>query len=464
MSATIETLAILGGPRAVPEGTLKPSPPSSALDEELVLQSLRSGSHAWGQQCESLQKEWAAWNGNRHCIALNSGTAALHMCLAACGLAAGDEVITPAYSWTSSATCILHHNGIPVFVDIDPVTMNIDPGRIEEAVSERTKAILAVHLHGIPADLDPILEVARRHKLFLIEDACQAHGSVYRGRKVGNIGHCAAFSLNQNKMLSAGEGGLFVTNDAETAQRGRALVLFGDFRTPLEDADYHAYGLGWMYRYNELCAAYARAQLTRLHQYIAHARALFAILRKGLAHLPGLILPVEPEGTMENAYNFVCHVEPKAVGYHGPVNFFREAMVSALGAEGVPAGVWQRRILPEMAAIAARNAYGRGSPWREHRSRVSYDPRQFPNALQHSDSYFIIGGLRVPNTEEAAHLIVKAVRKVFENTGKLNIDELARRADKSLYERGWQRHPAEPKPESKPEDGRAAPAPAAAPT
>lgn len=446
MATTDIQLAILGGPRAVPEGTLKPSPPTGPLDEELVLQSLRSGSHAWGEQCETLQKEWATWNGNNHCIALNSGTAALHMCLAACSLSAGDEVITPAYSWTSSATCILHHNCIPVFVDIDPITMNIDPGKIEAAITERTRAIIAVHLHGIPADLDRILEIAKRRDLFVIEDGCQAHGSVYKGRKVGTIGHCAGFSLNQNKMLSAGEGGLFVTNDAEMAKRGRSLVLFGDFRTPLEDPDYHSYGLGWMYRCNELCAAYARAQLTRLHQYIAHARTLFAILRKGLANVPGLVLPVEPEGTMENAYNFVCHVEPKAVGYSGPINFFREAIVSALGAEGVPAGVWQRRILPEMAAIAARNAYGRGSPWREWNSKVSYDPRQFPAALHHSDSYFIIGGLRVPNTEQAAQLIVQGVKKVFENVQSLNIDELARRADKSLYERGWQRHPAESKP------------------
>jgi dTDP-4-amino-4,6-dideoxygalactose transaminase len=435
-------LAILGGERTIPPGTILPGPPTTARDEELVLNSLRSPSHAWGENCEALQREWAAWNGNAHCIATNSGTSALHMALAACGVSAGDEVLTPAYSWTASATCILHHNAIPVFVDVDPVWSNLDPAKVEAAITPRTRAILAVHLHGVPVDLDPIMDVARRYGLPVIEDGCQAHGALYKGRKVGTIGRCAAFSLNQNKMLSSGEGGLFVTDDPEVADAGRTLVLFGDFRTPPDDPEYHTYGLGYMYRYNELCAAYARAQLERLDEYIAHARRLFAVLRDELDGLPGLVLPREPEFATENAYNFVCHVDPKAVGYGGPVNYLREAVVSALQREGAPVMVWQRRILPEMAAIAAKNFYGNGSPWREHGSAVSYDPAQFPAALYHSASYFIIGDLRMPNTEETARLIAAAVRKVFENLGDLDIDALAKDADVSIYERGWKRHEA----------------------
>ncbi len=432
-------LAIHGGAKSIPGGVL-PSPPTTALDEEMVLKSLRSGAHAWGDNCEALQREWASWNGNTHCVALSSGTAALHMALVACGMKAGDEILTPAYSWTSSATCILHGNGIPVFVDTDPIYANIDPHKIEAAITPRTRGIIVVHLHGVPAPLDEILTIARRHNLFVIEDACQAHGALYRGRKVGTLGDASAFSLNQNKMLSAGEGGLFVCDDAAKVERGRSLVLFGDFREPLGDSE--AYGMGWMYRYNELCAAYARAQLTQLDDGIAHAHRLFAILRAGLAKMPGLLLPMEPEWGTENGYNFVCHVDPTEIGYHGPVNFFREAVVSALGAEGVPASVWQRRILPEMAAIAGRNAYGNGSPWREHNSTVSYDATQFPSALYHSASYFIIGGLRRPNTEELALQIVAAVRKVWDNLSSLDIDEIARHADVSIYERGWKKHQA----------------------
>jgi perosamine synthetase len=430
-------LAINGGSPAVPKEALHSSPPVTALDEEMVLSSLRNWNHTWGEHCEALQEEWAEWNGNKHCLALTSGTAALHAAVIGCGLGAGDEIITPAYSWTSSVSCVLHHNCIPVFVDVEPVSHNIDASKIEAAITPRTKAIIAVYLHGVPADMDKIMEIARRRNLKVIEDACQAHGALYKGRKVGTIGDCAAFSLNQNKMLSAGEGGLFVTDDEEVLERARSLVLFGDFRAPVDEPDYHFYGLGYMYRYNELCAAWARAQLTRLDESIAHARALFAVLRGRLAGIPGLILPIEPKDVTENGYNFVCHVDPKAVGYAGPVNVFREAIIVALAAEGVPASVWQRRILPEMAAVAAKNAFGKGSPWREHGSQVNYDPRQFPVALAHSDSYFIIGNLRLPNTVETAELIADGVRKVFENLESVDIDELARRANVSLYERGW---------------------------
>jgi dTDP-4-amino-4,6-dideoxygalactose transaminase len=436
-------LAINGGERVIPAASVQPSPPSTAYDEELVLNSLRSGKHAWGDNCNLLQSEWAQWNGNKNCIALTSGTAALHMALVACGVKAGDEVITPAYSWTASATCILHHKAIPVFVDIDPIYANIDPEKIEAAITPRTRAILVVHLHGVPAPMDEIMEIARLYNIYVIEDACQAHGALYKGRKVGTVGDVAAFSLNQNKMLSAGEGGLFVCDDDTMTERGRSLVLFGDFFTEQKNDDNRAHGLGWMYRYNELCAAYARAQLTQLDAGIAHARAQFAVLREGLNNLPGLVLPIEPEWATENGYNFVCHVNPAEVGYHGPVNFFREAIVRALQAEGVPVSVWQRRILPETTAIATKNAYGNGSPWREHGSTVDYAPSQFPAALYHSASYFIISGLRLPNSPQLAHSIVEAVRKVWDKLDSLNIDEIAAGADVSIYERGWQPHKTE---------------------
>ena len=431
-------LALLGGPATVPAGTFAASPPITPLDEEMVLRSLRSGVHTWGEHCEGLQREFAEWNGNRHCLVVSSGTSALHLCLAGVGVAAGDEVITPAYSWTSSASCILHHNAIPVFADIEPTWSNLDPAAIEAVITPRTKAILVVHLHGVPAQMEAIMAIAERHGLAVIEDCCQAHGATYGGRKVGTVGHVGAFSLNQNKMLSAGEGGLLVTDDDAILERARSLVLFGDFRAPEPDnGGYPGYGLAWQYRYNELCAAWARAQLTQLDDGIAHARHLFGILREGLADVPGLIIPYEPEFGRENAYNFVCHVDSSAVDYAGPPNWLREAVVQALSAEGVPAGMWQRRSLPEMTAIAARNAYGHGSPWRESGSTVTYRAADFPAALYHSATYFIFNGLRRPNTDDAAHAIVKATRKVFENLDELDIDAIAADADVSLYERGW---------------------------
>lgn len=436
-------LAINGGSKAVTTQILS-SPTTTDIDEELVLKSLRSGAHAWGENCEKLQTEWAAWNGNKNCMATTSGTAALHMALVACGMQAGDEILTPAYSWTSSATCILHGYGIPVFVDVDPAWANIDVEKIEAAITPCTKGIIVVHLHGVPVDMDAVMAIARRHDLFVVEDACQAHGATYKGQKVGTIGDAAAFSLNQNKMLSAGEGGLFVCDDDEKFKRGKSLVMFGDFRAPdtHNSTTHPGYGLGLMVRYNELCAAYARAQLTKLDDGIAFARGCFQILRDGLADLPGLILPEEPSWGEENGYNFVCHVAPEAVGYNGPVNYFREAIVAALSAEGAPIMVWQRRILPEFTAIATKNAYGNGAPWREFDSDVNYDPAQFPNALYHSASYFILNGMRRPNSEQLAHQIVAAVRKVWDNLDELDIDAIAKNADVSIYERGWKKHEA----------------------
>src|SRR5687767_8029174 len=188
MTTTTTRLAINGGPRSVPQDlTFEFWPRIDRDDEEAVLASLRQSSHAWGPNCVKLQEEFAAWNGNKFCAATNSGTAALHMGIAACDIGAGDEVITTTLSWTSSATCILHHNAIPVFVDVEWETMLMDPSKIEAAISPKTKAILPVHYWGVPCDMDAIMDIAKRKGLFVIEDACQAHGALYKGKKVGTF-------------------------------------------------------------------------------------------------------------------------------------------------------------------------------------------------------------------------------------------------------------------------------------
>lgn len=430
-------LAINGGEKLVPEGAVKPWPPITEEDERLVLESLRSHRHTWGPNCEALQKEFAAWNGNKFCWTTNSGTSALHMCVAASGAAAGDEIITPAYSWTSSVSCILHHGCVPVFADIDFATANLDPAKVEAAISERTRAILVVHLHGLPCRMETILDIARRHNLVVIEDCCQAHGALYRGVKVGKLGHCAAFSLNQNKMLTGGEGGLFATDDEEFHKRAQALVLFGDFREPVSQPGYHAYGLAYMYRNNELSAAFARAQLQRLDQYIADARAMAQAVTEELRGTRGLILPVESEECRSNWYNYLIRLDAAACGYAGEPEELREAVLKAVQAEGAPVGVWQRRILPEMGAIRARDAYGNGFPWSAGRAGVDYHPSLFPEALRHVNSYFILGCLRTPNTPDTARLVARAIRKVMENLPELDVAAVARTADRSLYERGW---------------------------
>lgn len=437
----VPQLAIHGGKKCIPDGTLKDWPPIDDIDRKLVMASLENPNHSFGPNCIKLQEEFAAWNGNKFAITTNSGTAALHMAVAAVGLGAGDHVLVTAYSWSSSATCALHHDAIPVFVDIDYDTMNVDPRKIEAAITPQTKAIIVVHLHGLAVDMDAVLAIARQHKLKVIEDACQAHGATFKGQKVGTFGDCAAFSLNQNKTLCGGEGGIFVTNDPELHQRALQVWSFGETRTPSESRDYHAYALGWMYRNSDLNAAFARAQLSKLDRYIEVQRANTAIMLSELKDLPGLgaVLPTEPQGFRHNWYNVNLRIIPEhfdlnpepfadAAAGNKTVAAFRERFVAALQAEGVRVGMWQRFILPAMTVFQAKNAYGHGAPWSyPWTGPVDYNVRNFPVAQAHTDRHICLAmPQRAPNGPEVARLVAAAVRKVFENAHELRAAAAAR--------------------------------------
>lgn len=421
--STNSQLAILGGTPTIPPDTLKSWPPITEVDEQYVLASLRGGSHAFGPNCVAFEKEFAAWNGNRYAITTNSGTAALHMCVAACGCSEGDEVIVTAYSWSSSATCILHHNCIPVFVDIDFDTINIAVDKIEAAITAKTKAILVVHLHGLAVDMEQVMAIADKHGLKVIEDACQSHGAQFKGKKVGTLGHCAAFSFNQNKNLCSGEGGMFVTDDEELLNKARMIWSFGETRTPVETRDYHAYALGWMYRNNDLTAAFGRAQLTRLDMYLEWQAVNGQILTEQLRGAPHLILPTVPEGHTPTWYNYVLRFDLAALGHAADAPPFRDKIVKALQAEGLPTIVWQRFILPRMTVFQAKNAYGHGAPWSSpHAQPVDYAPEQYPMAQAHSDSHAcLVYPLRYPNGPESMELIAEAIHKVMANVQQLEM-------------------------------------------
>ena len=428
MSKKNGDLAILGGEPAVPPGMIHKWPPIDDTDRTMVLASLDGQSHSFGPNCRAFEEEFARWNGNRHAIFTNSGTAALHMAVAACGVGAGDHVLVPAYSWSSSATCVIHHNAIPVFVDIDFATMNLDPSKIEAAITPRTKAVMVVHLHGLSANMEEIRAVAARHGLRVIEDACQAHGALFRGRKVGTLGHCAGFSFNQNKCLCTGEGGMFVTDDPELRDRAVQLWSFGETRTPAESRDYHAYALGWMYRASDLTAAFGRAQLGKLDRYLAVQQENAAALRAGLDGLPGLILPHVPEGHVHTWYNFTTRLDMAALGWTGDPRQMRDAVMKALNAEGVPVHVWQSYILPAMTVFQARNAYGGGCPWscRGAGEGVEYRPDDYPAAQAHCDTHFgMTEPLRAPNGTDVAARVAEGFRKVLENIGRIAPEPVA---------------------------------------
>jgi len=419
-------LAVYGGKPAVPQGSIKAWPPIDDTDRKMILDSLENRQLACGPNVKAFAEEWAAWNGNKHGIFTNSGTGALHMCVAACGVGAGDHVLVTAYSWSSSATCIIHHNAIPIFVDIDFDTINIDVDKIEAAITPRTKAIVVVHLHGLAVNMEKVLKIARKHNLKVIEDACQAHGAMFKDRKVGTWGDCAAFSFNQNKCLCTGEGGAFVTNNEEMRAAAAQLWSFGE-----ESRDYHAYALGWMYRGNDLTAAFGRAQLKKMDGYFKAQRENGAVLNRRLKKVKGLILPTEPKGHTHNWYNYTSRIDMADTGWSGDASRFRDAVMKALNAEGVPVGVWQRFILPSMTVFRAKNAYGKGCPWscplggKEAGKGVEYDPAKFPVAQKHSETHFgMTTPLRAPNGTEVAETVANAFEKVFGNLDKIDPDKI----------------------------------------
>ncbi len=416
-------LAIYGGPVTIQASEVKSWPPIDETDEKLVNAALHAKNQARGEHNIAFEKEFCEYNGNKHALFTNSGTAALHMCLVGCGVGAGDHVLVTAYSWSSSATCILHHNAIPLFVDIEPDTFLIDPAKIEAAITPRTKAIIVVQLHGLCADMDAINAIAKKHNLYVIEDACQAHGATYKGQKAGNLGDCAAFSLNQNKCLSSGEGGIFVTDNEEIFNNASKLWSFGETARPEENRDYHAYALGWMYRNNEITAAFARAQLAKYPKYFETLRANGEYLQENLGGIKGLLQPHEPEECAHNWYNYNIRLDFEALGITENQVEFRDAVCAAIQAEGVIACVWQRFILPEMTVFMAKNAYGGGFPWSIPGADegVDYTPENYPNALRYSISHIsIVQTLRAPNGLDIAAKVVAAVKKVFANIDQID--------------------------------------------
>ena len=295
-------LAVHNGGKTVRQESKIRWPVITAEDKQAVMGVLDSGT-LWGpyaENCKGLELEFAAYVGSKYCIAFNSGTAALHAALRAAEVGPGAEVITSAYSFLASAVAVLHSNGIPVFVDIDPKTHNIDPAKIEEKITASTKAIVPVHIEGIPAEMDEVMRIAKKHDLVVIEDAAEAHGTRYKGQDIGTIGDMAIFSLNSTKNLPGGEGGLMVTDNAEYRGRANMVRMFGEYMTEGEGRSYVAYTLGWNYRTQEMPAAFARSQLHRLDGNNENSRKNGEYLSRELAKIKGLEPPYIPEHSVSN--------------------------------------------------------------------------------------------------------------------------------------------------------------------
>jgi dTDP-4-amino-4,6-dideoxygalactose transaminase len=434
-----DMLAIRGGKPLISldDPALKPVkwPVLSEADRAAVLRVLDRGvlSGPFAPEVRGLEREWAAWVGAKHCLATNSGTAAIHIALTAAGVGPGDEVIVPAFTFVATALAVLHCNAIPVFVDIEPRTLGMDPGKAEAAITPRTRAIMPVHIHGVPCEIDAIAAICKRHDLILIEDAAQAHGSLSRGRKVGTIGAAGCFSLQSSKSFACGEGGLFVTSDDGLFERANRARMFGEDVRASDEASYdihraldgnRAYdslGMGWMYRTNEMSAALARAQLERLDHWNAQAQRNAELLSARLRELPGVTPPILPEASSSCFHKYRVRIDASAVGVKAEPKKVRDALLAALKAEGVDAVLWQSQPVPGQRLFREKVGYGKGCPW-DHGPPVSYDLAQYPETTRLLDSSIVLFSHTYPIAPQPAALVgayAEAFAKVWARVGEL---------------------------------------------
>jgi dTDP-4-amino-4,6-dideoxygalactose transaminase len=287
--------------------TLKPIPVAAPQigdeEREAVMAVLESGQLAQGPVVEAFEREFAAWCGVKHAVAANSGTAALHLLMLAHGIKEGDEVITSPFTFVSSANAALFVGARPVFADIEPDTYCLDPSRIEAAITPRTRAIMPVDLYGHPAQIEELREIATRHGLILIEDACQAHGAAIDGRKAGALGVSATFSFYPTKNMTTAEGGMVTTEDGRIAEQVAVLRQHGASRR------YHHDVLGYNFRMTDIAGAIGRAQLRKLDRWNEMRRRNASLLDEGLAGTPGVTTPRERPGCRHVYHQYTVLIE-----------------------------------------------------------------------------------------------------------------------------------------------------------
>ena len=294
---------------------------------EVLKSGILTEKSGMGPRVLEFEKEYAKYVGARHAIAMTSGTAALHASLLVAGVKPGDEVIVPSFTFHSTAEMVLLAGAEPVFTDIDPDTYTITAETIESAMTRNTKAVMPVHLYGLPADLDPIKKLARERGVTLIEDAAQAHGAEYRGQKIGSIGDMTCFSFYAGKNMTTGEGGMVTTNDDDNSEKLRSI------RTHGEQRPYWPTMMGHNYRMSELLAAIGLAQLRKLPSFLDRRRKNAQFLSGKLGVLGKVIPPKEPEGRKHAWYLYTLRLRGANAGK-------RNKVIEKLRSKNIEAGVY----------------------------------------------------------------------------------------------------------------------------
>lgn len=323
-------LARLGGPKAKTKAF--PVWPHFDDAERKALTEVLESRSWWrtpGTRTLDFEQAFAKFHGGRYGIAVTNGTAALEVTLAAAGIRSGDEVIVPNFTFVATASAVLFANALPVLVDVDPETYCIDPALVEAATTPRTKAVIAVHMGGLPADLDRLKEIASRNELALIEDCAHAHASEWRGQRIGTFGLAGTFSFQSSKLMTAGEGGIIISNSDEFERLARSVHDCG--RVPGEWF-YSHFIYGSNYRLSEWQGAVLHAQLSRLDEQTRRRHQNARTLDRLLREIPGITpQKLDARCTRNGQYAYIFHVENKEFA-----GISTEQFIAAMNAEGIP--------------------------------------------------------------------------------------------------------------------------------
>ena len=414
-------LALLGGSKA----KRKPFPlwPQYDDNERRALQEVLESRVWWrtpGTKTLEFEQAFAAYHGARHGIAVTNGTAALEVTMAALGVGQGDEVILPDFTFIATASAVLFANALPVLVDVDPQSHCLDPALTEAAITRKTKAIIAVHMGGHPADLDRLQEIAKRHGIALVEDSAHAHGSEWRGRKIGTFGAAATFSFQASKLMTAGEGGMIISNDDNLERLARSVHDCG--RMPGEWF-YSHFIYGSNYRLSEWQGAVLNVQLGRLEEQTLHRHRSGRLLDELLGEIPGITPQIcDPRCTRNGHYAYIFHVDAKQFAGISTENF-----IAALNAEGIPT---QASYPPLHELDCFRNG--------EYRKRLSgsqatephaFLKQPFPHTQRAAWETVWIPQFALLGDEDDMNEIAEAIRKI-----QSNAVDIARSASKATAE------------------------------
>lgn len=386
---------------------------NEVLDSGLISGFIASaGPHfLGGPKVRYLEDLFRDYFGSRFACAVNSATAGLHAALGACGVGPGDEVIVPPYTMSATASAVLMQSAIPIFADIDPETFAISPQAIADAITERTKAIIVVHLFGHPVDFDAIAKVVEGKNIKIIEDCAQAPGALYHGRKVGTLGDAGVFSFNQHKTVTCGEGGVVITNDEDLALRVQLIRNHGEAVVRQMEIKDISNTLGWNYRMTELEAAVAGVQFKKLDQLTLHRQELANYLVEKLSHFEELVLP-QPKPDCTHAY-FLFPIRLTS----DSLRRNRAALVQGLNNEGIPFGAGYVKPLYLEPMYQEQICFGKnGWPFTSAgpENRPSYREGLCPVAERMHESELIHHRLcYFPATIEDMQDIVEAFKKVL---------------------------------------------------